>query len=229
MIYITGDTHGDISRFKTKAVRRLKRQDYLIICGDFGFVWDGTKPEQKQLAWIGKRRFTTLFLDGVHENRQLLESFPREELFGGTVRRLGQRLFLLERGQVFTIDGKRIFAMGGGESDDSVVADNLDTAWPEDLPTSKEIVDAADRLAEVDFQVDYVVTYEAATTIKNAMNIRQHTINPLNSFLDRVMRRCTYQKWFFGCYHIDRKLSGTHRAVFKDVVPVEDERNDASR
>lgn len=222
MIYITGDTHGDISRFKSKAVRKLKRQDYLIICGDFGFVWQGTKAEQKRLAWIGKRRFTTLFIDGVHENRALLDAFPREEMFGGTVRRLGQRLFMLERGQVFTIDGKRIFAMGGGESDESVEADNLHESWPADLPTSQEIVEAANRLADADYTVDYIVTYEAATTIKNAMDIRQDTINPLNTFLDRVLRCCTYKKWFFGCYHIDRRLSPAQRAVFRDVVSVEE-------
>lgn len=222
MIYITGDTHGDIGRFKTRAVRHLKRQDYLIICGDFGFAWQGTKEERKQLEWIGKRRFTTLFIDGVHENRQMLDEFPREELFGGTVRRLGQRLFWLERGQVFTVDGKRIFAMGGGESEESALADTLDVTWPEDLPTTQELVDAADRLAQADYKVDYVISYEAATTIKNAMNICQHTINPLNTFLDRVMRLCTYRKWYFGCYHIDRKLSTTHRAIFKDVVSAEE-------
>lgn len=222
MIYITGDMHGDINRFKSRAIRRLKRQDYLIICGDFGFVWQGGKVEQKQLTWIGKRRFTTLFIDGVHENRQLLAAYPREEMFGGTVRRLGQRLYWLERGQVFTVDGKRIFAMGGGESEQSADADMLGVSWPEDLPTTQEIIQAAKRLADIDYTVDYVVTYEAATTIKNAMNIRQNTINPLNTFLDRVMRSCTYNKWFYGCYHIDRKLSNTHRAVFRDVVPVEE-------
>ena len=38
MIYITGDTHGDFTRFSAKRLRRtgmeLTKEDYIIICGD---------------------------------------------------------------------------------------------------------------------------------------------------------------------------------------------------
>ena len=46
MICITGDMHADFSRFKNKKLKRLKKGDYLIICGDFGFIWDGSKKEK---------------------------------------------------------------------------------------------------------------------------------------------------------------------------------------
>lgn len=36
MIYITGDIHGDFSRFKSPLLRKLKKNDALIVCGDFG-------------------------------------------------------------------------------------------------------------------------------------------------------------------------------------------------
>lgn len=40
MIYITGDTHGDINRFFDGGAldTKLTKNDTLIICGDFGFV-----------------------------------------------------------------------------------------------------------------------------------------------------------------------------------------------
>lgn len=57
MIYVTGDTHGDIGRFKSKEIKKLKKNDVLIVCGDFGFVWDGSKKEQKILRWLGKRKY----------------------------------------------------------------------------------------------------------------------------------------------------------------------------
>ena len=47
MILITGDTHGDLSRFKKKELKKLRKNDTLIICGDFGFVWNGSKTEQR--------------------------------------------------------------------------------------------------------------------------------------------------------------------------------------
>ena len=77
MIYVTGDLHGDLQRFKEKAIRRLGRGDFLLCCGDFGFVWDGSAAEEKVLSWIGKRRFTTLFVDGCHDNLDLLARYRK--------------------------------------------------------------------------------------------------------------------------------------------------------
>ena len=46
MIYITGDTHIpiDIKKLNTKNFseqKTLTKEDYVIICGDFGGVWNG--------------------------------------------------------------------------------------------------------------------------------------------------------------------------------------------
>lgn len=49
MIYFTGDLHGDYDRFKSKELKKLKKGDTLIVCGDFGFLWDGSKKEQSIL------------------------------------------------------------------------------------------------------------------------------------------------------------------------------------
>lgn len=46
MIYITGDIHADFSRFKDPALKKLGKQDALIICGDFGFIWNGGVKEK---------------------------------------------------------------------------------------------------------------------------------------------------------------------------------------
>ena len=35
MICVTGDMHGDLSRFKDKKIKKLKKGDFLIVCGDF--------------------------------------------------------------------------------------------------------------------------------------------------------------------------------------------------
>ena len=57
MIYITGDFHGEYGKFKSAEMRKLKKGDTLIICGDFGFVWDNSKIEQKILKKLaGKEK-----------------------------------------------------------------------------------------------------------------------------------------------------------------------------
>ena len=81
MVYLTGDTHGDIDRFKHGKLRWLGKRDTVVVLGDFGFVWDGSKEEQKKLDWLRKRPYTLLFLDGSHENYDLLKQYPTEERF----------------------------------------------------------------------------------------------------------------------------------------------------
>ena len=61
MVYLTGDTHGDIDRFKHGKLRWLGKRDTVVVLGDFGFVWDGSKEEQKKLDWLRKRPYTLLF------------------------------------------------------------------------------------------------------------------------------------------------------------------------
>ena len=51
MIFITGDMHGLMERFQDSAFRHIKKGDTLIICGDFGFLWDCllyTSPVKQQ-------------------------------------------------------------------------------------------------------------------------------------------------------------------------------------
>ena len=57
MIYITGDTHGDRKRLSRFNLRKLNEGDTLIICGDFGFMWNDTKQEREFLMNLGKRKY----------------------------------------------------------------------------------------------------------------------------------------------------------------------------
>ena len=50
MVYVTGDMHGDESRLYDAQWRKLKAGDILIVCGDFGYLWDGGKREKA--CWI---------------------------------------------------------------------------------------------------------------------------------------------------------------------------------
>lgn len=80
MIYITGDTHIpiDIHKLSTSNFgeqKVLTKEDVVIICGDFGGVWDNSKEEMYWRKWLDDKSFTTLFVDGNHENFPLLYKF----------------------------------------------------------------------------------------------------------------------------------------------------------
>ena len=83
MIYVTGDLHGDLSRFSDPRIRRLRKGDILIVCGDFGFIWSGSGKEQKILKKLGRLPYAVLFVDGCHENFDLLRDYPVTDWNGG--------------------------------------------------------------------------------------------------------------------------------------------------
>ncbi len=75
MIYITGDTHGmqDWEKINTTNFpiqKGLTKNDYLIITGDFGGVWDGAEQDRYILKPYSEWDFTTLFtnIDALFNN-----------------------------------------------------------------------------------------------------------------------------------------------------------------
>ena len=221
MIYVTGDMHGDLERFKTKEIRRLKKGDTLIVCGDFGFVWDGSERERKTLQWIGKRRFTTLFVEGTHDNLDLLAAYPEQEYQGGRVHAISGNLYHLCRGSLFTIEGKRIFAFGGGESTDIDIRVEGESWWRQELPARQELLDAKALLQAHDNQVDCLITQESPARIRNFLLMGQGRINPLNAFFDTLADTLTYRQWYFGSYHLDKRIPPKQYALFRTIVPME--------
>ena len=121
MIFVTGDTHGEFDRFNTENFpeqKELTKADYVIICGDFGGVWDGSKQEKYWLNWLNDKPFTTLFVDGNHSNFDMLGQIEVSFWHGGNVHFVRDSVIHLMRGQVFEIAGKRFFTMGGASSHD---------------------------------------------------------------------------------------------------------------
>ena len=222
MIYVTGDTHGQIERFKEKPVSALKKGDTLIVLGDFGFLWDGSKAEQRNLHWLGKRRYNILFIDGCHENFDLLGRYPVEEFLGGMARHIDGNLWYVQRGSVLTIEGKRLLCFGGGESDDIEDREEGVNWWPAEMPTPEEIDRCRAGLYAADGgTVDYVLTHEAPGQVLDFLNLRGLRHNWLHTFLDEVFEKTTHKQWLFGRYHRNQLIGTRVRAVFSDLVPLE--------
>ena len=90
MVYITGDTHipVDISKLNSKRFpdqKTLSKDDFVIICGDFGGVWNNDHEERYWRKWLEQKQFTTLFIDGNHENFHLLNEFEVVDFAGGNL------------------------------------------------------------------------------------------------------------------------------------------------
>ena len=124
MIYVTGDCHQNFERFNASIFPEqndMTKDDYVIICGDFGGVWnkdEESKEETMLMDWLDCKSFTTLFVDGNHENFDRLYEYPVEEWHGGKVHKIRPSVIHLMRGQVFDIEGASFFTFGGATSHD---------------------------------------------------------------------------------------------------------------
>lgn len=124
MIFVTGDIHGNPQRFSSNFFpeqKEMTKDDYVIICGDFGLVWNIIKEnntERYWLDWLEDKNFTTLFCDGNHENFDRLDAYPVKEWHGGKVHFIRPHVIHLMRGEIYDIDGKSCFVFGGARSHD---------------------------------------------------------------------------------------------------------------
>ena len=119
MIYITGDKHGQLEPFlENSGFRKIKKGDVLIVCGDFGFLWDKSRQEYKNLKWLSKRKYYVAFIDGCNDNSSLISEYPISVWNGGHVRFISKNIIYLMQGESFIIDGKKILTIGGGFEDD---------------------------------------------------------------------------------------------------------------
>lgn len=123
-IYVTGDCHGSFGKFNRSSFgvqKDMDKEDYVIICGDFGGIWHtdaANREEEYWLKWLDNKSYTTLFIDGNHENFDRLKNYPSEYWNGGKVHKIKQSVIHLMRGQVYELAGRKIFTFGGAQSHD---------------------------------------------------------------------------------------------------------------
>ena len=203
----------------------MDRDDYIIVAGDFGGVWADTPEENYWLDWLEQRPFTTLFVDGNHENFDRLNTFPVHSWHGGHVHQIRPHLLHLMRGQFYNISGKPFFTMGGAKSHDvedgildpddplfdekfrrlqargAAFRVNHRSWWKEELPAPEEYQEAKANLEQVGWSADYIVTHCAPTSIQKELLRSRSTPDVLTDFLEETRQRCRFRYWFFGHYH----------------------------
>lgn len=244
MIYITGDTHGDFSRFSKEAFpeqTELTRDDYMIICGDFGGVWCGDERDDKSLDMLAQLPFTVLFVSGNHENFDALVAYPVEEWHGGKVQFIRSNVIHLMRGQVFTIEGKTFFTMGGAASHDisdgvlepdapdfemqywmmrrnrALFRINHYSWWKEEMPSDLEYEEARQNLDSCNWTVDYIITHCGPNSVIDIYSRKFYGHDRLTDFLETVLQKTEYRQWFFGHYH-DNVDIGQHSMLYENIV-----------
>ncbi|MCL1822757.1 MAG: metallophosphoesterase [Oscillospiraceae bacterium] len=211
-IYITGDTHGDLDRFKK--AKKLRKGDFLLICGDFGFIWNGSKREKRLLKRLGRKKYHILFVDGIHENFDELASYPEEQWNGGRTRHISGHLRYLMRGEVFTLGNKTILTFGGGRRDDV----DASVEKNDGVQRESEYRNGLQAIAKHEGRVDYIVSHEAPSKIAEFLELPNSDKSRVNAYLDILGESCAFERWFFGHHHINRVVTTKYYAMFDKVM-----------
>lgn len=258
-LFFVGDMHGGFSGDQLKLSRKqwpvqdsLNKEDVVIQMGDFGYVWYHSlhpkrKADDHYLDSLSKAKFTFAFVDGNHENFDLLEEFPEVQMWGNTVREIRPGVYHLKRGHVYTINGKTVFVFGGAQSDPNQIEYNFigkgknrkekkqKSWWPQEMCSLEEMDTAWENLKLVNYKVDYILTHTTASIIiEDMFEDSYRAEDPLSIFLNLIRRRVKFSKWIFGHFHEDKKYIDIYNklsenpifyCVYHKIIDFEKERN----
>lgn len=234
MVYVTGDIHGEIGFDKLEKLPA--NCESLIILGDFGLIFDQveTMMERHLFSILESKDITFYVVDGNHENFHRLNSYPRIKRNGGMVGKIRDNIFHLRRGNIYTIDGKTVFVMGGGLSVDKKYRTENISWWKEEEPSKQEIENAIVNLNKVGRKVDYILTHSCPASIKKYLNghfvlsgfadTKGSSDSITEYFLDELLD-VEFKVWYFGHYHtniiIEDDDLGRFVGLYNNVIPFE--------
>jgi len=224
-IYVTGDIHAshDIQKLNTTLFpeqKKLTRNDYVIILGDFGLTWDDSEETKYWLKWLEDKTFTTLFIDGNHENFDRLYQYPIVEYLGGKTHKLSDSIYHLMRGEIFTIEGLKFFAFGGGISIDKVYRRPHISWWEQEIPNYTEIENGFANLEKVENTVDIVLTHAAPSDISMQVLGHHCEVDEVTKILDAFKCKIYCKKWYFGHHHTDQTVNDKFTVMYNKIIKV---------
>lgn len=217
MIYLSGDTHGDIDFQKLKtyfANRYVTSKDVLIILGDAGIVWSEEECYVHEYSFLGP---TILFIDGNHENFDLLNRFPITTIFGAKAHYLYHNVYHILRGEALHINGLSFLCLGGATSIDQEYREKGISWWSEEHITKSDLHHALETAKKEEAPFDYVLTHCAPTAIVRRMF--GFFGDQDSEALTELAKQVDFKHWYFGHYHKDKKW-GNFRCLYNEIIEI---------
>jgi hypothetical protein len=234
-VVVTGDKHAEIEMHNLQRRNRpmpLAKDDKLIIAGDFGLVLpEMPTKEEKHWAtwykirkgwvrWLNEQKWTTLFVDGNHENFDVLEQVPEETMWGGKVGRVSDKIYHLKRGEIYNIEGHSILTFGGAQSIDKYRRQEFVSWWKQEIPSHQEFSYCLDNIAAHGNKVDYVITHTCPREISEMMEGNYgfgKLEDPTSKMLSHINSTIEFKQWLFGHWHVNAQF-GKYRCLWHDFA-----------
>ena len=252
-IFITGDIHGDPTRLGSKLFKHQKDMidgqdnNFVIICGDFGLIWNAqgeSGHEKYWLDWLEEKPFTTLWVDGNHEcfDRIYSDEYPVEVWHGGRVQKIRPHVIHLMRGEVYNILGHSFFAFGGASSHDikdgildpddkETIAKwrkmygkefriNHESWWKEEIASEEEMNHGVEMLKSYNNNVDFIITHCLPQGICCISSMGMYERDKMTEYFDKLAKKVKFKKWFSGHYHKNATILGKYDILYEHIVQI---------
>jgi hypothetical protein len=226
-IFITGDTHGEmgitrLSHSNWPEGKNLTKKDYVIILGDFGIVWSNIpdKNELYWLKWLDNKPWTTLFIDGNHDNHSRLQKLKVVKFKGGLAGKVSKSVYHLRRGEVYKLGKYKFFTMGGAASIDREIRAEHISWWSEEVPNYAECVHGLDNLEKHQYNIDYILSHTCPETIAGIITSFDNYYkkkDPTTQYLEQVDKLTEFKRWYFGHWHEDRDI-GRYNILYTKIM-----------
>jgi 3-oxoacid CoA-transferase subunit A len=201
----------------------------LIILGDAGINYRGDPEDREIKKGLSKLPITLFCIHGNHEMRpENVGTYEEAERFGGTVYAEQEfpNLLFAKDGEIYLLDGKRCFVIGGAYSIDKAFRLANNWNWWEDEQPSDEIRARAEkRLESENWDVDIVLShtcpykYMPRETFINGIE-EKHINNETEMWLDHIESRLTYSSWYCGHFHTEKNIDNM-RFMYNSVLDFE--------
>ena len=234
MLLCTGDLHGTNGFKKFKSLDRfnLTEEDYVIIAGDFGVIWhnfDKTHfydKNQEGLKWLKNNlKCKILFVDGNHENFNVLENYPIVDFCAAKARKINDQVYQLMRGELYEIEGQKIWTIGGARSTDKEFRTEGVSWWRQEEPTMMELDVYREKFEKIYPEINYIISHECPSLIYPFVGVSElFRNNPyifptwLTDRYHTIKGSENFKSWIFGHMHIDRYAIGDFRPIYDDFI-----------
>ncbi len=226
MVYITGDTHGDFSRFyKFNKKAHPTKEDVMIILGDAGLNYYGNRLDALRKTEAAVLPMTFFCIHGNHEMRpEHIASYKTKRFHGGTVWYEPDfpNLLFARDGDVYRLGGHDCIVIGGAYSVDKFYRLQNGWQWFEDEQPSEAIKARVENaLAKRDYKIDTVLSHTCPIRYEPIEvflpSIDQSTVDKsTEQWLGSIEQRLDYKAWYCGHYHTAKKIDKL-RFMFEDI------------
>ena len=183
-------------------------------------MWDNSPETKYWDDWAEDRSFTILAAMGNHEDYTAIRSLPLEEWNGGFVRKVQPHVMYAENGEIFTLNEKTFFFMGGATSVDKARRIEGKSWWPEEIPSHIEMEHAAANLEKHNMYVNNIITHTAPNFILDKFWYEHDSLT--NFLTNYVQQFVSFDDWWFGHFHDNRNFGEkyNYHMLYHDIEEI---------